>query len=81
MSSKRLKAFLKKNFVTCTMLADALGMTPGGVHKMLERGTCTVEQRECLLQLGLPPELLPVARVPRLPALAALTEKRACSTD
>lgn len=81
MSCKRLKAFLKKNYVTYADLAAALGMTPGGVAKLLDRGTCTAEQYDRLLGLGLPQDMLPRARVPKLPALAALAERRACGMD
>ena len=74
---KRLKKFMKKNFISYRDLARALGMSPGGVHKMLERGTCTAEQHARFVDLGFPENMLPVVRAPRLPAF----QGHGCSTE
>lgn len=66
---KQLKKFLKRNYITYRELARAMGMSPAGIHKMLDRGTCTPEQHARFVTLGFPERMLPVVRASRLTEL------------
>lgn len=66
MECTALKTYMAENFITYALLAKELGLSSGAIAHMLKRGTCTAGQYQKMVDLGLPVDMLPVPRVPRL---------------
>ena len=66
MECTALKNYMAENFISYRLLAKELGLSAGAIGHMLKRGTCTGRQWQKMVELGLPVEMLPVPKVPRL---------------
>lgn len=66
MECTALKTYMAENFISYRLLAKEMGMSASAIAYMIKRGTCTAEQYQKMVDLGLPVDMLPVPRVPRL---------------